>query len=115
MHTNPGLSPYSRHEHADAPLKYPICGTCGAVWKQRGDRTGHCSGCGQTFEGIKLFDAHQHITDTGVICLDPLSMKVAGRPLRLVEGAWRGAALPQGLFGTKAAPADDDDEVDEED
>lgn len=48
------------------------CSTCGHAWHQYGNRTGHCSGCHQTFEGSALFDWHQRLTDDGeVICARP--------------------------------------------
>ena len=41
----------------------------------RGTRTCHCAGCHATFTGLESFDRHQHMTDTGVVCLDPAEMK----------------------------------------
>jgi hypothetical protein len=42
-------------------------GQCGAVWWQSGNRTGHCSGCHRTFDGLGAFDRHHR----GGECLDP--------------------------------------------
>lgn len=61
---------------------------CGKSWKQRGNRTGHCSGCHQTFEGTTLFDLHRR----GGVCADPKEMTVGGKPLRFDgthgDGSW---------------------------
>lgn len=61
---------------------------CGKSWKQRGNRTGHCSGCHETFEGVTLFDLHRR----GGVCADPKEMTVAGKPLRFDDthgdGSW---------------------------
>jgi len=62
---------------------------CGKSWKQRGNRTGHCSGCHHTFEGITLFDLHRR----GGVCADPATMTVGGLPLIFDgthgDGSWR--------------------------
>jgi hypothetical protein len=77
-------------------------GACGKGWKQRGNRTGHCSGCHETFEGIALFDAHQRRSaDGSLVCLDPAVMKHRGKRLRLVYGTWRGPQMPGGTFKTE--------------
>jgi hypothetical protein len=61
---------------------------CGKSWKQRGNRTGHCSACHHTFEGITLFDMHRR----GGVCADPAVMTVGGLPLVFDgthgDGAW---------------------------
>lgn len=80
---------------------------CGKSWRQRGNRTGHCAKCCETFQGIALFDQHQIIQPDGsVICRDPATMavRVAGepQPLRFVEDAWRGPALPEGTFPARS-------------
>lgn len=66
---------------------------CGRSWRQTGNRTGHCSGCHETFEGIGLFDAHQRNRDaTGKPeCLDPETMEYPkGWPLTRDDyGTWR--------------------------
>lgn len=47
-------------------------GACGKSWKQRGNRSGHCSGCHVTFYGITAFDQHHTRGDGGgPICVDP--------------------------------------------
>jgi len=74
-------------------------GQCGKSWKQRGNRTGHCGACHETFEGLSLFDAHQSVSSDGrLICAHPGSMTYRGEPLRLVDGTWRGPRLPAGVF-----------------
>ena len=74
-------------------------GACGKSWKQRGNRTGHCAGCHETFEGIALFDAHQRVSADGkLVCLAPDRMIFRGKKLRLVDGTWRGPAMPRGVF-----------------
>jgi DNA (cytosine-5)-methyltransferase 1 len=50
-------APTLADHHRDA-VHYPAC-NCGAVWRQRGNLTGHCTACHQTFQGIELFDRHQ--------------------------------------------------------
>lgn len=82
---------------------------CGKSWKQRGNRTGHCSACHETFEGIAIFDAHQRIGENGrATCLHPSEVGVGSKrkgtwePLRLVNGTWRGPELPAGTFGGSA-------------
>ena len=78
-------------------------GACGKTWKQRGNRTGHCAKCHETFEGITLFDWHQTQADGGVTkCRDSSDAEWIKKDLRLVDGAWRGPALPEGTFGKKA-------------
>lgn len=69
-------------------------GACGKTWKQRGNRTGHCSACHETFEGETVFDAHR-ITDAAGnrVCLDPGDVKYAGHLLRLENGTWRGPRM----------------------
>jgi len=83
-------------------------GACGKSWKQRGNRTGHCGACHETFEGIALFDAHQRQSpDGGVICRNPAQMEAGPKsnrqPLRLVDGTWRGPELPKGTFAPAVA------------
>lgn len=69
-------------------------GACGKSWKQRGNRTGHCSGCHETFEGEALFDAHRSTFDDGGRgCLDPNEMTFRGSALRLENGSWRGPKM----------------------
>jgi hypothetical protein len=71
-------------------------GVCGKTWRQRGNRTGHCSGCHETFEGESVFDAHRVTLDTGDRgCLNPATDKINGNMLRLVNGTWRGPAMTE--------------------
>ena len=79
-------------------------GACGKSWKQRGNRTGHCAGCHETFEGLSLFDAHQRLAaDGSVICADPALMTYRQNKLRLVEGTWRGPEMPKDLLARLTA------------
>jgi hypothetical protein len=78
---------------------------CGKSWVQRGNRTGHCAKCHETFEGIAIFDAHQRINDDGSVrCLPPAEVGTGSKrkgtweALRLVNGTWRGPAAPDGLW-----------------
>jgi len=58
------------------------CGRCGRSWRQRGNRTGHCARCHETFEGSRLFDAHQRqLQDGRVDCLNPREMTMNSHPL----------------------------------
>lgn len=73
-------------------------GACGKGWKQRGNRTGHCAKCHETFEGITLFDWHQVIQSNGSVkCRDSSDAKWIEKGLRLVDGAWRGPEMPKEL------------------
>ena len=77
---------------------------CGKSWVQRGNRTGHCAKCHETFEGLTAFDAHQTLTEDGsVICAPPASVKVGGQSLRLVDGTWRGPGMPADVKAKYAA------------
>lgn len=66
-------------------------GQCGKTWKQRGNRTGHCSGCHETFEGLGLFDAHRYsVSETERGCKNPSEMEYPkGYRLILENGSWR--------------------------
>lgn len=68
-------------------------GACGKTWKQRGNTTGHCSGCHETFEGLSLFDSHRRYVDEAQTirgCKNPSTMEYPkGWPLKLVNGSWR--------------------------
>lgn len=66
-------------------------GACGKTWKQRGNITGHCSGCHETFEGVALFDKHRtDAPDGSRTCRNSESMEYPkGYPLKLVNGAWK--------------------------
>jgi hypothetical protein len=71
---------------------------CGKTWRQRGNLTGHCAKCCDTFEGLTLFDAHQMILADGrVECLDPATMTFHRQPLRLMDGTWRGPVMPHAV------------------
>lgn len=79
---------------------------CGQTIRQRGNKTGHCPKCCQTFEGQSLFDAHQRSArDGSIICLDPAHMKFRGERVRLVDGSWRGPEFK----GAAALYAKDED------
>ena len=94
-------------DHQKNAVRFPSC-CCGAVWRQRGNSTGHCTRCHETFQGIELFDRHQHIQPDGSVrCLDPHSIKLRHQLLELVEGVWRGPRMPDHViaarFGTRDA------------
>jgi hypothetical protein len=73
-------------------------GACGKSWKQRGNTTGHCAKCHETFEGLGLFDAHQKLDADGrVICSDPAEMVFRGEPVRFEGGTWRGPKMPDSV------------------
>lgn len=83
------------------------CAKCGAVYLIHGDRTSHCSGCCETFEGGTLWDAHRVETATpGVFtCRRAAVMEFRGSRLRKVAdpveglvtvGSWRGPAPKMG-------------------
>lgn len=64
---------------------------CGKRWHSSGNRTGHCSVCHETFEGVALFDKHQRNSDDGSFeCLNPIDMEFPkGYPLKQDEyGTW---------------------------
>lgn len=82
------------------PLTYH--GACGKGWKQRGNRTGHCAACHETFEGMSVFAAHRRQNEDGTaFCINPAEVVLAKNPLRLIDGTWRGPELPKGTFGKK--------------
>jgi hypothetical protein len=94
-------------DHRRDAVRYPACG-CGAVWKQRGNLTGHCTRCHHTFDGIELFDRHQTTDDHGTThCKDPRTMRLKHEPLILVDGTWRGPRMPDHViaarFGSRRA------------
>jgi hypothetical protein len=94
---------YTIEDHKRSPLKYPVC-NFGHVWKQRGNVTGHCSKCHNTFEGLTLFDAHQRILEDGsVMCLKPEFMTYKGQSLREVDGAWRGPGMDEEALARRTA------------
>ena len=77
-------------------------GACGRTWKQRGNTTGHCADCHETFEGLALFDAHRITKDDGKRgCLDPAAMTYKGEPLRLINDSWRGPAMDEETLARK--------------
>lgn len=64
---------------------------CGRTWLQRGNRTGHCALCHESFEGVSLFDKHQRVSPDGfVTCVDPATMEFPkDYPLKQDEyGTW---------------------------
>lgn len=75
------------------------CLVCGKWWLQRGNRTGHCMKCHETFEGLTLFDAHQRVLASGhVDCLRASTITWRGERLRSVEGTWRGPQMDTTAF-----------------
>lgn len=74
-------------------------GACGKSWRQRGNTTGHCARCHETFEGLGLFDWHQVVQGDGTVkCRDLRSGAAIRRGLRLVDGTWRGPEMPKELL-----------------
>lgn len=55
-------------------------GACGKTWDQRGNKSGHCSGCHDTYYGITAFDAHQRLENDRIICSRPDTTS-KGRPI----------------------------------
>lgn len=93
---------YTIEDHKKSPLKFPIC-NFGHVWRQRGNVSGHCGKCHETFEGLTLFDAHQRIEEDGsVLCLKPQFMSYKGQPLRQVDGSWRGPGMDEEAVARRA-------------
>lgn len=93
MRKRSGVVPMSSTNHSDHDTSH---GACGKTWRQRGNRTGHCSACHETFEGESLFDAHRVTLDDGTRgCREPGSMKVRGVALRLENGSWRGPGMDE--------------------
>ena len=43
-------------------------GACGKSWKQKGNKSGHCGNCHDTYYGITAFDAHQRLVDGRIVC-----------------------------------------------
>ena len=81
-----------------------VHGACGKTWHQRGNRTGHCSKCHETFEGLTLFDAHQRVLASGQVdCLKASTMTWRGERLRLIDGTWRGPAMPEKILARVTA------------
>lgn len=76
-------------------------GACGKTWRQRGNRTGHCPNCHETFEGVALFDAHRATLETGArVCKEPAAIEFPKSfPLILVNGSWRTSqTMPKSLI-----------------
>lgn len=65
-------------------------GACGKEWVQHGNRTGHCSQCHETFEGVSLFDWHQEVDSRGrVKCRKPSDDKWVEAGLEWTGQSWR--------------------------
>ena len=63
-----------------------ICPTCRTEWRQRGNATGHCSGCHRTFHGLSAFDGHfTRDRSGGPVCNDPASLR---RPDGSAQAWW---------------------------
>ena len=91
---------------------------CGKKWLQRGNRTGHCGGCHETFEGLALFDAHFDRSGGGLVCRDPREMTFRGEALvfdpAYGDGSWHATRTEwdTSVFqcrGGVIAPGDDSD------
>lgn len=65
------------------------CGGCSVTWT--GLSRCHCAAdtCHVTLSGVSLFEQHRR----GGRCTPPDQMTVAGEPLRLVDGVWRGPQM----------------------
>lgn len=79
---------------------------CGKSWRQRGNRTGHCGGCHETFEGVTLFDAHLvHEKDGSLTHLKPSEMTFNKKPLAFDgtfgDGSWSRTDLTDTAFGDR--------------
>lgn len=62
-------------EHRRDGRTYPRCPTCGVIWRQSGNATGHCSGCHATFDSLAAFDRHRTTgADGGRECRYPASV-----------------------------------------
>jgi ribosomal protein L34E len=92
---------YTMDDHRRNAVQFPAC-SLDHVWRQRGNRTGHCAKCHETFEGISLFDAHQTVKDGKTICKDPRTEAIGGKTLRQVDGAWRGAPIGDAAWWGKS-------------
>lgn len=66
--------------------------TCPGCRKEilwRGDITGHCAKCHETFAGIESFDRHQRLSGGEVTCLDPAEVRSGQRRMELNRyGEW---------------------------
>lgn len=78
-------------------------GQCGKQWTQIGNRTGHCSGCHETFSGLSAFDAHQSVVDDRNVCKKPENAGLVARPDRNIPDLmiWGQKGAPPGeIWGT---------------
>lgn len=70
-------------------------GECGKHWDQQGSRTGHCSGCHETFTSGTGFDRHQRIRGGQSVCLDPIEVGLEAREDKTGAKVW---SLPRGDY-----------------
>ena len=62
---------------------------CGRTWRQKGNASGHCATCHETFYGITAFDAHLSRGDDGrPICRHPDTITKPGPWWRDDDGQW---------------------------
>lgn len=67
---------------------WPRCHKCNVIWRQSGNRTGHCSACHRTFDGVEAFDRHQTTHNGVVTCHDPLAHQTVNYTIRFGEGPY---------------------------
>lgn len=58
-------------DHERDGKKFPSCSGCGAVWRQRGNSSGHCTSCHETFRSLSAFKKHQRMHGPKNVCLHP--------------------------------------------
>lgn len=68
--------------------RFPRCYKCGILWRQVGNRTGHCSLCHRTFIGVEAFDRHQVHSFGKVVCLDPMTHPTVEYEVRIGGDKW---------------------------
>lgn len=54
------------------------CHKCQKTITYRGDATGHCAKCHETFSSESAFDAHQRLEEGKVTCLNPATYQTEG-------------------------------------
>lgn len=67
----------------------PSCAGCGGIWHQKGNRSGHCSNCHETFGSLSAFDRHQRMIEGKVVCFDPESVGLVMSVDKVGTEQWR--------------------------